>query len=63
MPSVTKCPNCKKPATVAHFREHPECAAAISGLCPTLSASRREAPPKAGPGRGHKGKMTDKEKQ
>lgn len=40
--------------TLAHLRENPECAKAARSFVGLYRASQRKAPPKAGPGRGHK---------
>lgn len=48
------CPHCRKPVTLAHLRDNPECAAVAKSFVGLYSASKRTTPPKAGPGRPKK---------
>ncbi len=36
-----KCPNCRKQATLDHFRTSPDCASKASSLCAILRGSKR----------------------
>lgn len=43
-----KCPNCRKKATLEHFRASPECAAAAASICALYRGSKRIAQTHAG---------------
>lgn len=43
-----KCPNCRKKATLEHFRTSPECDTYVKSLCALRSASKRTTVTRAG---------------
>jgi hypothetical protein len=42
------CPRCLKPATLAHFRESPECSAHVASLAAIYRGSKRKNITRAG---------------